>query len=361
MQNTTINLIRIIGSPFLGNKIYKDRPLSRPDINLLYDHAFENRVELLFLQRIKSFPWFTSEIEAIYKNLIEREKLTKSVAIRASSVLKNVNVPHVVFKSIKPYPATPNDTDILCFNPRKNYEEGLKALLKDGFFKLGEAPLQVCLSDPRGRGKVNLKKKGGTYYVDYYREIAADYIVYINQNSLLPFVKEEEINDHQISLLAKEPELAIVLFHNVFPERTFHLEHLYLCLYGFADPSFSFEVFKEFVKKNKLVTPIKANLTIIAYLHKKAFGNIPEPLLNLLKYWGEDKFELKRLKKNYFVPYNFSPILFWKTLLGKLQDFRTLRSLGRQIFEMIINPKFFIESIKSIKRRTFSDDIYIHQ
>lgn len=357
MDSLTIQLIQIIGSPFA--------PPSN-SINLLDEHkkrlfelAFENRVELLFLETLRKLDKLNG-LEEEYKKLKERYSMTLSVIAMIGSVLSSSDVPYVVFKSIKPYPATPNDTDILCLGDKKDYKKAYDILIKNGYKEHGIAPLQINVYDPRGEGKIGPGKKGGIYYIDFYQEVAADYFVYINKRRLLPFIREQIIDGVRVKILAPEPELAIVMYHNVFPEKTYHLEHFYLPLYRFSDPSFSFDTFCKFVEDNQLKVAVRANLSLIEILHKIAFNIVPLPISELLNRWGVENTEIKGLNKNGInLPYYFTPVLFWKAFLFKLIDLRSIKSLFNQGFHML-NPKFFADVIKIILRRSLGYEKYKH-
>jgi hypothetical protein len=256
-----------------------------------------------------------------------------------------------IFKSIKPYPAIPNDTDVIIFGGKKKFESALAYLYKCGYIFHEWAPMQTTLYDPRGKGKIGKGKKGGTYYIDVYSEISTDYFLYINKKSLFPYIESLKLNGTIIRNVRKEVELAIILFHNVFPERTFQLEHFYMPLYFLKDSNFNINILIKFAEEQKLAYAIAANLTIVEYIHNKVFGFAPEKISQLLDKWRRNEFELDRFKKmGEETPYMFSPITFWMTFLHKIKDNAALKSLFVQGLHML-NPVFFIDVIKSLKNR----------
>jgi hypothetical protein len=353
----TIQLLQIIGSPFASSLNSID--FSYDHIKKLFELAFENRVELLFLDALNKLNKING-LEEKYKKLRARHEMTLSVIAKAGYHLGASNIPYAVFKSIKPYPATPNDTDILCLGNKEAYKKGMDSFINAGYKEHGIAPLQVNIYDPRGKGKIGPGKKGGIYYIDFYREVAADYFVYVNKKKLIPFIREQEIEGVKVKVLAQEPELAIVMFHNVFPEKTFHLEHFYLPLYRFSDPSFNINIFSRFVEENQLKIAVRANLSLIAVLHKRAFGYVPASVSALLEKWSEEKRETKKIYKNGIsVPYYFTPAIFWRVAFYKLRDVRSIRSIFNQVFHML-NPKFSVDVVRIVFRRTFGYEKYKH-
>lgn len=358
-HDNTLTLIKMIGSPF-ANQYDNQRPSVDIDINSLYDLAFENRVELLFLKSLERFGLLES-LQDKKREMEIRCSTTRKIAALTSSLLSEAHIEHVVFKSIKPYPATPNDTDIVCLGDEKEYQRGLKALTDAEYTIQARAPMQTLLYHPWGEGKVGEGKKGGTYYIDLYRGVAVDYYEYVSKANLARYCVEREIEDKKVVLLLAEPELSIVMFHNVFPEKTFQLEHFYLCLYGIANPDFDLSRFIEFTETNSMTMAVRCNLTLIELLHEVVFGTVPHMVSYLLDRWGREESIVDSLKRNnYHTTFIFSASVFWRVFLSKQKDPFSRRSLMRQGFHML-NPAFFWDALTSAWTRTFEKDIYGHQ
>lgn len=358
-DSDTLKLIKLIGSPFAGTPA-SWRPAKEDDLHILYDLAFENRVELLYLQALERY----GLLQGFESKKMEMEKrctTTRKIAAETSSFLAKAGVRHAVFKSIKPYPATPNDTDIVCLGNEEEYQKGLRALTDAGYGIQGRAPMQTLMYHPTGEGKVDKKKKGGTYYVDLYRGVAVDFYEYVNKKSLEDHVINRVVEGIDTVLLSAEPELAIVMFHNVFPEKTFHLEHFYLCLYGMVNPDFNLDKFVEYTERNAMTRAVLCNLTVIEILHKEAFGNVPEKITFLLERWGREISVADSLRKNgYHTTFIFSALVFWSVFFSKFGDPFSRRSILRQCSHML-NPIFFWDVLTSAWRRTFGKDIYQHK
>lgn len=324
----------------------------------IYDKAFKDRVALLLLETYKSNDW-TESLKKKYNILNNRKKETLSVISKLAGLLNEFDESsYVIFKSLKPYPATPNDTDVLFFGSKAEYEKAYKYLLDNGYIFHEWAPQQRTVYDPAGIGKIGEGKKGGTYYIDLYQEVSTDYFAYFNKNKLKPFVIKRDINGILANVLKAEPELAIIMFHNVFPERTFQLEHFYMPLYYLSDENFDLELFIKFIKDNKMVTAIKNNLSLIGYIHKKHFGFVPEQIRMILNNIGENPGEVKRFQqKGEITPYLFSPKVFWLTFLNKATELYCFKSLMVQMFKML-NPIFFVDVIKSLRKRFSKKGVY---
>jgi hypothetical protein len=352
---TTSDFIKLIGSPFTS-----ENPQLRSDKHLeqIYEKAFYERVAPLYLHKFKYEGW-SDNLEERFQFIQNREEMTLNVLADLSANLNKWDENgYVIFKSIKPYPAIPNDTDILIFGGKKEFESALAHLYSCGYIFHEWAPMQTTLYDPRGKGKIGKGKKGGIYYIDVYRDISTDYVCYLDERSLRPYVAVKEINSIPVRLLRPEPELAIILFHNLFPERTFQLEHFYMPLYSFADINFDLDLFISFAEKNRLTYAIKTNLSLVAKLHETHFGFVPgsvEKLLNRWK-WNQKEVHLFEAQKM-GTPYLFSPRAFWTSVLKKIRDQVFLKSLVVQALHML-NPAFFADVMISLKRRFSEKGVY---
>lgn len=357
-HNTTDQMrlfFELIGSPFVAREA---RRFSDEELLSAYDLAFPNRVALLYLTMYRREGW-DARLEEKYQILHQREQATFDVIARLGEQL-NAWDPgkYVVFKSIKPYPATPNDTDVICLGDQADYEVMYQHLLDAGYHFHEWAPQQRTLYDARGEGKVGLGKKGGTYYVDLYTEISTDYFSYMNKRRFRPFVVTREVNGVPVRLLRPEPELAVVMFHSVFPERTFQLEHFYVPLYLLKQPDFDLAAFVRFARDAGVAYAVKTQCSLIARLHHEHFGFVPVPIVEILRQLGENRREVRRFEQfRLTTPYLFSPRTFWTAFLCKCNEWHSIRSLLVQGLKML-NPKFFMDVMRSIRRRMSEKGIY---
>ena len=343
----TYDLIKIIGSPFVDE--IPDVPFDV--LEEIYDKAFADRVALLYLTIHRSKEWPAS-LEEKYQNLSDRRGKTLDVVASLGRSLNEFSVKdYAIFKSLKPYPATPNDTDVIIFGDKNQFKAVLEHLYSEDYLFHEWAPMQTTLIHPKGKGKTGKGKKGGTYYIDMYSDISTDYFLYIDKRSLLPYVETRSINGQEIQNVRKEVELAIILFHNVFPERTFQLEHFYMPLYHLKEDNFDLDVMIEFAENQKLTRAVATNLTFVEYIHRKLFGFVPDRIVSLLDRWGRNSQELERIKvRGETTPYMISPKTFWLTFYDKIHDKAAFQSLIVQGIHML-NPVFFFDVMRSLKNR----------
>jgi hypothetical protein len=345
----------LLGSPFVDKP---PRRFTDPELLGVYDLAFKNRVALLYLSQHRRSGW-DPRLEEQYQTLKHREQTTFDVIARLAEVL-NAWVPdeYVIFKSIKPYPATPNDTDVICFADAPGYEEMYEYLMQKGYIFHEWAPQQRTVYDPRGAGKIGPGKKGGTYYIDLYAEISTDYFSYMDKQRLRPFIVTRQIGGVPVRLLRPEPELAIVMFHSVFPERTFQLEHFYVPLYMLEKPEFELDVFIRFARESGVAYAVKTQCALIASIHFDQFGFVPKPIQGVLDALGTNAREVNHFKVLAGrTPYMFTPRTFWTAFAIKAAEWHCFKSLLWQGVQML-NPKFSLEVLKSIRLRMSARGAY---
>ena len=345
-MNHTLEVLKQIGTPFEPNKIW-DEPEESEEI---YRYAFKNRVGLLYLLKIKEFE-LLDRLSNEYEKLDFRAGETMATAGRAGKVLNKAGIDYVIFKTIRPYPATPNDVDILCLDGVPGYTKAINALYKAGYFTFDDgAPMQVLFSDPRGKGIASWDKKGGIYYVDLYKAPAADFFIYLDPEKLKAHIIDTNLNGYVVKILRPEVELATILMHSVFPEITFTLELFYTITYSLS--RFSEEQVEKFIsfsKKNHLLFPVRVCLSITGSLHENAFGYVPEAISNVLhktggKYQREvDSFTSKKFE----TPYKLLSTSFFIAFLNKLKEASSLKSLGIQGIHML-NPVFLKDVLSSL-------------
>lgn len=352
-------MFQVIGSPFVGqNKVNYPSP---NEIDELFELSFENRVGLLFLDVCrKGGVKLSSNGIGNLEKLEKRRKDTDAILIKLAKLLDKVHKGKwVYFKTLKPFPSTPNDTDWFPFD-EKDHGWLCEYLLNSGFKFLEEAPLQTTLIDESGDGKADSDKRGGVWYIDCYRAPGADYFKYLDPAKMERHRKIFEVQGHELPGLQSEAELAAICFHNVFPERTYSLETFYLILHylkEIAEAGRAMEFVKT-VRENHMTRAVSANLSVTKALHLKYFGESPEILdLLLKKFWSAKKEGEYLSKLNYQLPYNFKNSTFWLCFLEKLKDPISFKSIWVQALHML-NPAFAWGALKIIWKRTRPGSIY---
>ena len=357
VENPQELLITTIGAPASNVRV---RPTPE-QVDELFDLAFENRVGLLFLERCRELGVALSPAaRENHARLSERRDLTERMMIRLSDVLQDVARDRwVLFKSVKPFPSTPNDTDWFPFD-RREHPALVRRLLESGFSFLERAPLQTTLIEDSGAGLVHSDKRGGIYYIDCYQAPSADYFIYLDPEKMRRHFTYREVQGHMLPALDACAELIAIMIHNVFPEKTFSMESWFLVLHYVAEIEEKGKIddFVEAVRENFVERAVSANVALAVALHRHFFGNCPDTLSKLLDEFPLAVAEDRLLEQSgYLLPYNFSNRCFWGSFLEKLRDPVSLRSAGMQALHML-NPVFFADVMRIIWKRTRRGGIY---
>lgn len=350
-------LFQTIGSP-IGTGALTPDPA---DIEQLTEYAFKSRVGLLFLDEcLRRGVTLGPAAAELHQSLTKRRVATDEVVVRLAKKLDQVAEGEwVLFKSIKPFAATPNDTDWFPLDP-KRHAELVEHLQSDGEFKLLEvAPRQTTLIESSGEGVTDTTKKGGVYYIDCYVFPSTDYFVYLDPRRLRHHVRDTTINGYSIPILSPQAELAAIMFHNIFPERTFTPESYYLvkCYLDMIDEGDGLEAFVEVCREQKVEYAAACNLALVDAVDREQFGARDERVRTLLRRLGRPGLEIQEFDARGNFPYEIPNRVFWRTFLSKQRDVTSRRSTGVQFLHML-NPVFFADVVKIVWRRSVKGGVY---
>jgi hypothetical protein len=350
-------LFHTIGSP-IGTGTLVPKP---DDIEQLTEYAFKSRVGLLFLDEcLRREVELGPAARELHASLTKRREATDAVVVRLARKLDEIaRGEWVLFKSIKPFAATPNDTDWFPLNP-KRHAELVQYLQQDGDFKLLEvAPRQTTLIESSGEGVTDTTKKGGVYYVDCYVYPSTDYFIYLDPRRLRDHVRTTQINGYRIPILSPPAELAAIMFHNVFPERTFTPESYYL-VKSYLDRIESEGCFEDLVRvcrQQRVEYAAAANLAFVRAVDREQFGLVDDRVQRVMRDLGHESLELPGFDPCGAYPHQLSNRVFWGAFLSKQRDGTSLRSSFTQLLHML-NPVFFADVVKIIWRRSVQGGVY---
>ena len=298
-----------------------------------------------------------NDLRQKYDELDFRAKETLITAVKAAKVLNDAEIDYVIFKTFRPYPATPNDVDIVCLEENSRYESALDAFRKAKYIEILPAPLQFTFCDPRGVNRASITKEGGIYYLDLYKEAGTDYFIYLDKSKLRWHRTNISLYGRTVKTLRPEVELAAILMHSVFPEMCYGLESFYTTCYDFAQFTREhMERFLDFARKNYILFPVRASLSLTAFLHQEAFGYVPEKIKSVLdRIGGIYRREIETLKDNDFkTPHKFALKTFLITFLIKVREITALKSLAVQGLHML-NPFFMKDVLKTLYEKRKSE------
>ncbi len=327
----------------------------------LTEFAFKNRVGLLFLEEcLRKGIRLGPSAQELHTSLSRRRKATDRVIAKLTRKLDEIAKGEwVIFKSIKPFASTPNDTD--WFPLEQGRHKALcNHLQQNGDFILMEvAPRQMTLIEAGGANVTDTTKKGGVYYVDCYVAPSTDYFVYLDPRRLKPHVGQTEVAGQLVPILAPHAELAAIMFHNIFPEKSFSIESYYLIkrYLDLIEAEGTQDQFVAVSRDQRMEYAVACNLALVAAIDSAQFGFFDRRVTTFLKLFRRPDFKVARFDPEGAFPHEFSNQVFWRTFLSKQRDRTSFISTLNQAAHML-NPFFFADVMRVIYKRCIKGGVY---
>ena len=325
------------------------------------EFAFKSRVGLLFLDEcLRRGVGLGPKAIELHGSLMARRAATDRVVAKLARRLDEVAENEwVLFKSIKPFASTPNDTDWFPFDPRR-HKELVDHLIADGGFKwMEDAPRQTTLIEERGEGITDHTKKGGIYYIDCYVAPSTDYFIYLDPRRMRNHTEHLKVHGYAVPILKPHAELTATLFHNVFPEKTFTIESYYLikCYLDLIEARNALDEFVDICRDQKVEYAAAANLALAREIDKANFGLKDPRITRVLAALGHEHFEIANFNPTGSFPYAFPAKVFWRAFFSKQRDRTSFLSTLNQALHML-SPVFFVDVVRIIWRRTVKGGVY---
>ena len=351
-------LLQSMGNPLLNS----GKPINLIESNELLQLAFKNNIELEYLSKLKFYNCL-DKLDSDYLKFTNRYSETSDCIIRIVKILDKNKIPYAITKTLRPYPATPNDSDILYLGALDNYKNTLKLLENDGLVRCGGSDMQAQFFDPEGGESFKRDKRGGRFYIDFYRELAADHVAYMDSNIIKNFVIFAKCKDTNINVFNPIAEIPILLLHSVIMHRTLPLEVFFTISYYLK--SFNESDYDQLIlsfRKNHLVYVAKYYFKIMAYIFTVYYNEIPEEVETILGKLGikSDKINFNKYSYDNF-PYIIELKVFFIALFEKTLDYNSLKGMFKQFGKMVISPRFFVEVLYHIfsKKRTIEHSEHV--
>lgn len=332
------------------------------DLESITEFAFKSRVGLLFLEQCANRRvQFGPEAQKLYESLMRRRSETDQVVAKLARKLDEVAEGEwVLFKSIKPFASTPNDTDWFPFDVRRHQELVDYLCTPSGGFKwLETAPRQTTLIDERGEGLTDTTKKGGIYYIDCYKEPSTDYFIYLDPRRMRGRTEVCEVAGYPVPILQPHVELTAIMFHNVFPEKSFTIESYYLIkrYLDLIEQRGMLQAFVDVCRDQKVEYACAVNLALTREIDAAQFGIQDKRIGQILERLGHSGLAVRGFEPRGKFPYEFPASVFWWAFLSKQRDPVSFRSTLNQFLHML-NPVFFADVVRIVWRRTVKGGVY---
>ena len=200
--------------------------------------------------------------------------------------------------------------------------------------------------------------KKSVYDVDLYQRVSASFVLYLEKRKLEKYITEMNIEGNKIMVLRPEAELVAIIIHSIIPEMLCTLLVFYATVHYLIKMSpEEINRFVEIARENNVTFSIKTHFSLVAELHKTAYGFVPKEIEKVLTELGCKTNEINYLvKNNYKMPHRYSWSVIIRTLLEKMNEKEFRMSVLKQMVNML-NPKLvrwvISEIIRSRKRETY--------
>jgi len=210
ISKDTLLLVKYIGLPDLvQNKV----PSYKEALRFLH-LAKLNKTPLLFLESLRKFE-DNEYLESQLSWFWERHRKTLNLVALVSRLLKEWDLHYLVFKTLKPFPYTPADIDILL-QSSIDLAKASKILKKNGFVPLDKNHYGLTMLS----NSYNLN-------VDLTTEIAASNFIYLNKNLLFNQTRQVRIEGAEVEVLETSVDLVVVATHCMYKEQMYTLSDYY--------------------------------------------------------------------------------------------------------------------------------------
>jgi hypothetical protein len=343
-------ILNIIGSPFNSSQYLHPEDYNSVE---LFNIAQKNKIGLLFLEALAKQNKLAGELQIELGRQRKINETLQVTMLRAAAILNAAKCKYAVIKSIYPFPATPNDVDILVLGNGSEYKNTI-ALMKYNYFQLigKEAPLEVCLHDSsRGRHLINTEESAyvkDPLDVDIYNEVGAGHIIYMDKTKLVNRTSETIIKSTKIKILEPTAEIVLSIFHSIYPERLYTLLLHFHILYMIRDmASADVEEFLQVCNENKMSGVASLVLNLTDFVQKKCLDQSPEKLTDLIEALPKFKSQVRVTK----LPYLYSVQDTLKAFWSKKADLVFTRSVIRQTLS-VLNPQYMSYVVNVHRSRT---------
>jgi hypothetical protein len=353
VDNPTRALLRYIGTPLLPGRVF-DTPV---EDERLFNIAFRNNVEMLYfsaLERAGKLDTLTAKRDETKARQLE----TVKTIVRLSSTLTAGGIAHAVTKTLRPYPGTPNDIDCLYLGDLKDYEAAGDYMLGQHYRLTGPKDMQYEFFDELQGGDFYKDKTGGRFYIDFYRELAADHMPYMDSALLRHYVVDTVVEGHDapVKVFLPEAEMVVLSLHSVLMHRIVPLEVFYT--YSYLIQSMDHAGLDKVVAvslASHAGPAMRTVLSLMEGLYTECFGEVPAKLGYLLQHIGRRPSEGRQLlTTDMKMPHVVNLSTFVISVFSKTRGARARRGFFKELAHML-NPVFAVEVLYHMLSKKYID------
>lgn len=245
------SLVRLIGIPGICEPATR---LENKDIPRFLPVAQQNKIPLLFLETAAN-NIESHNIQAILSLYQKRHRNALDLMTFTANLLEEKGISYTFFKTLKPFPHTPSDIDILLWS-----DENLKTITK-------ELKIQGCIPLEKNTYGVTLFSPKHKMNIDLTTQIAVSGLIYVNKELLFDYTGKVEKYGTTIHTVETSADLIVVAAHNMFKEQMYTLNDYYTFAMLTQHWKKAAKIAKEFHLEHALYIILKMakTITLIAF------------------------------------------------------------------------------------------------
>jgi len=210
-------LLRTIGIPSIleGNKVSENAELRKL--------AELNKIAILYSRSLNN--------DSLFQKLLPKYELLLNTIEEVTSIFRNNETRYSIFKTIKPFPTTPSDIDILLYPA--DFEKAKALLLSSGYKRVANDAYTSTLTKEMN--------------VDLQLQPSVSNLPYLSRKFLMQNTVLKNINGFDVNAPTLEAEIIVIASHSIYKEQMFTLNDYYTItiLAEHADPGRLLNLAKE--------------------------------------------------------------------------------------------------------------------
>ena len=329
----TLLLIRSIGLP----ELVESKPASLNEALSLIKLAKLNKMSLFFLESLGRFRRHLP-LEAQLLHYRDKHRKTLELTALVSSLFEELDIRYTIFKTLKPFPYTPADIDILLRSTR-DLTKASQILEKKGL-----KPLDRDLYG------LTMFSVDHSLNVDLTTEVAASSFIYLDKNLLFKHASQVKVDGFKVQTLKPHADLVAVAAHCMYKEQIYTLSDYYTFALSSQYYQEALELAENAHAKFALETALKLTYDITI----NAFGsenNLIERLENSLQRVNTSR--MVQIKNHLDLPIKYSPSIVVRGLSKKLLEDPVSRNSLPTALKSTIQPKTINRLLEHITRKGY--------
>jgi putative nucleotidyltransferase-like protein len=254
LSSQSISLVRMLG---IVNKFQPTFQKENGNPGSLFPLAKKNKIALLFLKTIATF----GKYPEINNSLLQYEEKNKSfldLTTFVSNLFEKKKVSYSLFKTLKPFPSTPSDIDVLFWSKRE-LERAIALLENNGCISLEKSDYGLTMFSPKH--KLN---------IDLTTQVAVSGFIYVDKEAIFKHVKTLQVSGTTVQTLEPEVDLLVIAAHSLFKEQLYTLNDYYSFVLSAQSWEKAIELSDSFHLKQSLNVVLETTIGITA----SAFGSL---------------------------------------------------------------------------------------